>query len=706
MKCLVAIMAFARQLGLLLLSIAALIVEGAEQRKKSVVQKVVVMLTENKVKIVKDLEKEETEMAAYSQYCDDEVAAKNHAISTSTRKIHDQDGAIEDAEAQVKAASDEISQLGVDMANKDRELAQIVGVRNREHEDFQGTEREMVEAVGKLEQSVLLVKRAGVGGFLQNHGKNHGKHDKKKGKAKPDIREVVRQLSVGLSKVVDAAWVDSGTARVLKGFLQEHDGSSDGDAEGDDFSLTPHKEDKSAGGLLDTLEDMKEKAEEALSSARTTEMRQKHSFDMMSQSLNDAMAMAKKKLSTLQTSRASLTESLGRAKGQRAETARTKKADEEYLGTLKLDCSSASQGWAERKRSANAEMASIAKAVDILTNRVNVLQHDDDYEGDDSGDDGRDSLTRRKLVSQLKALGHRYNNYGMLEIACTAADGPFDKIRGLISDMIEKLVREANDDASQKEFCDGALKSSKQDQEEKSIKSDKLQARIGKATATRDALQESIKELTREIAELDRSFAAATKMRQEEHNTFRSSYADYKEAEKAVEAAMAELKGYYQSLSLAQSSDTTVRKAGSRRQPEFGGSKKDASNGIIAILETCLRDYSQMSVEILSAEKDGEDSFKVMTEETKVAKAAKEAEVRAAQSEVRSLAVALDASNEDFKMVGQELDAIDAYLQKLKPQCEQQALSQQEAVKKRQDEIKGLREALAIIGGNDAPGLL
>merc|ERR1719428_1702093 len=218
----------------------------------------------------------------------------------------------------------------------------------------------------------------------------------------------------------------------------------------------------------------------------------------------------------------------------------------------------------------------------------------------------------------------------MLEIACAAADDPFTKVRGLIADLISKLVNEANEDASQKAFCDEAMAKSKKDQSDKSMMADKLQSRIAKATAT--------------------------KLRTEEHANNRQAYKDYKEAGKAVEAAIAELKSYYKSLSLVQKSARTAA-VGSRRQPEFGDAKADVGHSVISILENSLREYSRMAVEILASEKDAEDSFKAMMEESKVSKAAKQAEIRAAQSEIRSLAVSMDASGDDYKMVGQELDA-------------------------------------------------
>merc|ERR1719311_202889 len=48
-----------------------------------------------------------------------------------------------------------------------------------------------------------------------------------------------------------------------------------------------------SGGILDVLGDMKDKAEEELSAARKAEMNDKHNYDMMKVSLDDAIAAAK-----------------------------------------------------------------------------------------------------------------------------------------------------------------------------------------------------------------------------------------------------------------------------------------------------------------------------------------------------------------------------------------------------------------------------
>merc|ERR1719238_1764937 len=80
---------------------------------------------------------------------------------------------------------------------------------------------------------------------------------------------------------------------------------------------------------------------------------------------------------------------------------------------------------------------------------------------------------------------------------------PFAKIKGMISEMIEKLLTEANEEATQKAFCDEELSKSRKSQADKTMKLDKTTARIDSATSGIAELDEAVKVLEGEIAEMD-----------------------------------------------------------------------------------------------------------------------------------------------------------------------------------------------------------
>merc|ERR1719324_1162939 len=96
-------------------------------------------------------------------------------------------------------------------------------------------------------------------------------------------------------------------------------------------------------------------------------------------------------------------------------------------------------------------------------------------------------------------------------------------------------------------------------------------------------------------------------------------------------------------------------------------------------------------------------AYEKLMQESKVSKASKQAEIKGSLSEIKSLTVTITNSKEDYDMTSKELDAVMAYLEKLKPQCETKVMSYAEKKAKREAEIAGLKEALSIL---DGPALL
>merc|ERR1719265_2914014 len=115
----------------------------------------------------------------------------------------------------------------------------------------------------------------------------------------------------------------------------------------------------------------------------------------------------------------------------------------------------------------------------------------------------------------------------MMELASSASTDPFEKVRGLVSDMIAKLVSEANKEATQKAFCDEEQAKSKKEQAEKSMRSDELNSRLDSAATKKEQLQQSVKDLEQEVADMDAATAKATNIRADEHATYMKASADF-----------------------------------------------------------------------------------------------------------------------------------------------------------------------------------
>merc|ERR1719355_551571 len=249
------------------------------------------------------------------------------------------------------------------------------------------------------------------------------------------------------------------------------------------------------------------------------------------------------------------------ASGKLIETQKSKAADEEYAGTLKTECEAKAAEWEARQKSAAEEMGAIDKAKQILVDGVKafvqVSTKTRRWNPDDDEESDAVSAKREKVVGILKQLSTTHHSFAFAQLANMATSDPFVKIRGLIEDMIAKLLKEAEEEATQKAFCDAEMGKSKKSQEEKTMTLDKLQARIDGATSTIAENTEAIKTLEAEVAEIDKAQAEATAIRTKEHEDYLVASKDFKDSAEAVAKAIEVLKNFYEGSSLIQLSTAT-----------------------------------------------------------------------------------------------------------------------------------------------------
>jgi len=652
----------------------------------SPVQKVVELLDECKAKVANDLAAEASAMEEYTTFCDDELKAKGYAIQTAEREINDLSATIEDSKATVAEKSDEISTLGTTIAGKEKEHYDATQARKAANADFQAAEAELAKSVDETSRAVAALSKGMA--FAQM--------------SSPVAHKQMEAVRDALKAVVGAIAIDTESSRKLKSFLQQ----TSAEGANDDLSLKNYQPqakqvayESKSGGIVQTVKDMQAKAEGELSDLRKKEMGEAHNFKMLESGLSAEITHNNEKLASATQAKSAATEAQAGAEGDLAETSTTKAADEEYSSTLHTECEETAFGWSERQKSAKEEMGAIDKAKEILVSGVTAFsqvgvahRHESEYLADAEDRDESDEV-RAKLAQKFQTLGKKFHSFALMQMAGAASSDPFVKIRGLIEDMLTKLINEANEEATQKAFCDEEQGKSRAAQKEKTAKADNYQTRIDQGSATIAELSENVKTLEAEIAEIDSAQAEATKIRTTENVQNTKAMVEFKESADAVIRATGVLKSYY-SGALIQTGAQTHSK-----QPAFGGAKSDTGSSIISVLEVAESDFTRLFAETETEEDQAAAAFKKLSDENKISRATKEADAKGKGSEIKSLTVQVSHHKEDHASVSDELDAVNSYLEKLRPQCESKAMSYAEKKAAREAEISGLKEALEILEG-------
>merc|ERR1719379_2338559 len=416
-------------------------------------------------------------------------------------------------------------------------------------------------------------------------------------------QDVMKKMTMSLSKIIEANWVNKKDKAAVQSLLQST--SEEGD---EDLSLQPQAKTSSyqsqGSGILDTISDMKEKAESTLSDARAAEMKANHEYEMLKQNLEMQISTMKKRMSEATTEKSGLEDAKATAEEELSSTKKTVADDEKYLEDLKQSCSMKAQEWATRQKDAAGELAAIAKAKEVLESGVKVFL---EVSSKTRSKNDEDSAKRERVVSILSKIGDR--SYFFTQITSEArAGGPFDKVKGLIESMITRLEKEAAEEADAKAFCDKETSESKAKQAELTASSDKSQVRIEKATATIAELKEQIKALQEQMAEMDAAQAEATALRNKEHEEYLKASKEYKDSAEAVAGAIAVLQDYYSSGSFVQS----------KQAPELGGAKTDIATTIMGMLEVAESDFTTLLAESEASEKEAQTSYDKLVEQNTI----------------------------------------------------------------------------------------
>merc|ERR1719421_2506317 len=450
-------------------------------------------------------------MSKYTTWCDEEENAKEDAITSNKRTIGDLNAVIADSNARIGELSTEIEELAGKISSAEADLSKATGIRGEENDSFSATEKELTETIDTLERATAVLSR-GQYSFLQRGGAKD-----------------LSKLATGLSKIISATWVNSQQKSVVQSLLQSVESEDD-----EDLSLQPQATaaafTSQGGGILDTLKEMSDKAEGTLTDARGTEMKSKHAFEMLKSSLEQELKTMKKRMSAATAEKAGTEKTMADAQEELAATEKTLDSDTKYLKDLKLSCSKKSEEWEQRQKDAGEEMAAIAKAKEILTEGVKVfLQVKSTLKDDD------DSIVRNQVAAILEKVAKKTPKFALAQLVSAAKSDTFGKIKGLIESMIDRLEKEAAEEADAKAFCDTETEKSKAKQADLTAKLDMHGVRIEKATATIDELKVQIKTTQESMAAMDQAEAEATALRQKEEYLKASS--DYKTSADAALAS-------------------------------------------------------------------------------------------------------------------------------------------------------------------------
>merc|ERR1719183_296054 len=121
-----------------------------------------------------------------------------------------------------------------------------------------------------------------------------------------------------------------------------------------------------SGGIVDVLQDMLDKAEDQLAEARKEEMTSKHEYDMLKQSITDALKFANEDKAEAEKRKSASEEEKAVAEGDLDVTTKDLADAEKTLNDAGMECMTQAQAHDVSKQSRAEELKALAEAKKIL----------------------------------------------------------------------------------------------------------------------------------------------------------------------------------------------------------------------------------------------------------------------------------------------------------------------------------------------------
>merc|ERR1719379_2992369 len=506
-----------------------------------------------------------------------------------------------------------------------------------------------------------------------------------------------------LGAMVQASVFSSADASQLTAFVQSSQDSADSS---DDESLgapDPSVYKGHSDGIIGTLEGLSEKAESQLAKAVKTEETSLHNFEMLKQSLTDEISFAEKDMAAAKSNLAASGEAKATAEGDLAVTEKDLKEDETTLSTLHQDCMTGADDFQAETKSRGEELKALAEAKKVLKEALGAsaqtygaaLDQASFLQVSRSGLASSADLAQFEAVRFIRDLARKENSVALAQLASrmasairlgesSGAKDPFAKVKNLISDMIETLEKDAQTDASHKEYCDKETSETTSKKDEKTALVQKLSTQISSMSAKSSKLKGEVATLQKELAQLSSSQAELDKIRSEEKAVFEKNSAEMEAGIEAVKKALTVLKDYY------------------AKDDKSHGAAEGAGSGIIGLLEVCESDFTKGLNQMQGAESSAAAEYTKVTKENEIAVTMKSQDMKYKGKEAAGLDKSVAETSSDLEGAQSELEALLEYLNKLGKMCIAKAEPYAERKARRESEIEGLKQALEILESETA----
>jgi len=411
--------------------------------------------------------------------------------------------------------------------------------------------------------------------------------------------------------------------------------------------------------------------------------------------------------------------------------------DQKFLADLSKNCATKKDEYAVVVATRQEELTALAETVKIL--------NDDDALDLFKKTLPSASLLQIKIQSKvvksmaLKALhgakAARDPRLDLISLALKGKNANFDKVLGMIDDMVVLLGEEQKDDDNKKAYCESQF--DKTDDDQKILKQtiSDLSKAIEDAEERIATLKDEIAALTKGVADLDKSVADATQTRQEENAAYTDNMANNNAAKELIGIAKNRMNKFYNpkmykaapKRELSEEDRIAVNMGGTAPPtpapggiagtgvsaflseappppPEAVGAYKkkgEESTGVIAMMDMLIGDIDKEMQEFETDEKNSQEEYETFMQDSADKRSLDMASIADKESAKADTEAELEKANGEKTSKEGESMAKAEEIAALHQECDWLVENFEARKAARAGEVDSLKKAKAVLSGAD-----
>merc|ERR1719191_1880078 len=629
----------------------------------------------------KEAEEDEEVYETMGCWCETNDKAKTKSIADAEQTISDLTAAIEGFTAKIARLNTEIANLEKEVAKNSGALDTATALRTKQLAEFNEEEKDMLGSISSLKAAVIALSKHHEASLMQTESGT-------------DILQAAVTMHRLLKKHASlfAEIISPHQQKVVESFVQSPD---------DYFDAQPQFQQAPASGeIFGILKQMKESFETNLEAAQKEEMENQKAYEDLKAAKEEEIAAGTSLADTKTTTLAATEEKKAQNSEDLEDTQAALEADTKFLADLKERCANMDSEYEERTKTRQLEIQAVSKALaflssdeahDLFTRTFNFVQV-------------RVSIQSHKRTQVAKVLAdaaQKFEDPRLSTLAVQARLDAFTKVKKSIQDMVDKLIKEKEDEIKHKDFCVEELNNNERDTEMKERDRDDLTAKIDDLTSQIDMLAKEIEVLKAEVAELQVQMKRAGEDREKENKEFQTTVADQRATQKLLAAALNILKGFYEKAALVQKKEASKKQtAGQAPPPGFKSYEKNAaSGGVMGMMSGIINDAKAMEAEAIRGEESAQKTYEEFVMDTNMSIEEKVKDITGkTEAKAKAEGDKVEAETERDSVLG-ELEQLANENADLHKSCDFTLKNFELRQTARDEEIEALKQSIAMFSG-------